>query len=75
MVLNKTNANNVSVLYGDDTDDWIGRSVELFEAMVEFQGKTVPALRIRAPRRQPGRSPCAERCAADAGTRERRRNP
>ena len=25
MVLNKTNANNVSVLYGDDTDDWIGR--------------------------------------------------
>ena len=40
MVLNKTNANNVAVLYGDDTDDWGGQPVELFEAMVDFQGKT-----------------------------------
>ena len=53
MVLNKTNANNVAVLYGDDTDDWMNQQVELFEAMVEFQGKTVPALRIRAPKRKP----------------------
>lgn len=51
MVLNKTNANNVAVLYGDDTDDWAGQQVELFEAMVDFQGKTVPAIRIRGPRK------------------------
>ena len=49
MVLNKTNANNISHLYGPDTDDWEGREITLFEAMVDFQGKTVPALRVRGP--------------------------
>lgn len=49
MVLNKTNANNIALAYGDDTDDWAGREIVLFEAMVDFQGKTVPAIRVRAP--------------------------
>ena len=67
MVLNKTNANNVAVLYGDDTDEWTGQPVELFEAMVDFQGKTVPAIRIRAPRRQNGaRTVAPARAAAPA---------
>lgn len=51
MVLNKTNANNIASIYGGDTDDWYGKEITLFEAMVDFQGKTVPALRVRAPRR------------------------
>ena len=49
MVLNKTNANNIAALYTPDTDNWAGRQIVLFEAMVDFQGKTVPALRIKAP--------------------------
>lgn len=49
MVLNKTNARNIAALYGDDTDDWPGHQLILFEAMVDFQGKTVPALRVRGP--------------------------
>ena len=49
MVLNKTNANNIAVLYGPDTDDWAGHEIVLFEAMVDFQGRTVPALRVRGP--------------------------
>jgi hypothetical protein len=49
MVLNKTNANNIAVVYGDDTEDWSGREIVLFEAMVDFQGKTVAAIRVRAP--------------------------
>jgi hypothetical protein len=49
MVLNKTNANNIAVAYGDDTDDWTDKEIILFEAMVDFQGKTVPAIRVRAP--------------------------
>lgn len=52
MVLNKTNANNISMIYGDETDDWQGHEVVLFEAMVDFQGKTVPAIRVRAPSRK-----------------------
>ena len=53
MVLNKTNANNIAHIYGDDTDDWHGCEIVLFEAMVDFQGKTVPAIRVRAPKKKP----------------------
>jgi len=49
MVLNKTNANNIALIYGPDTDDWAGHEIVLFEAMVDFQGRTVAALRVRAP--------------------------
>lgn len=49
MVLNKTNANNIKEGYGGETDNWSGKEVVLFEAMVDFQGKTVPSIRIRLP--------------------------
>jgi hypothetical protein len=52
MVLNKTNANKLAEIFGDDTDNWAGGEIILYEAMVEFQGRTVPGLRVRiAPRR------------------------
>jgi hypothetical protein len=54
MVLNKTNANNISSLYGDDTEDWQGKEIVLFPAMVDFQGKTVEAIRVRAPQKKDG---------------------
>lgn len=50
LALNKTNSNNISVLYGYETDDWTGKPIELFEAQVDYQGKSVPAIRVRAPR-------------------------
>lgn len=49
MVLNKTNANNIAAAYGDETEEWQGKEIVLFEAMVDFQGKTVPAIRLRIP--------------------------
>lgn len=49
VVLNRTNANNISAIYGDEMDEWRGMTVVLFEAMVDFQGKTVPAIRIKGP--------------------------
>lgn len=52
MVLNKTNANNIAYLYGEETDEWAGAEITLFEAMVDYQGKTVPAIRVRAPQRK-----------------------
>jgi arabinogalactan endo-1,4-beta-galactosidase len=52
MVLNKTNANNIAHIYGEETDEWKGAEIVLFEAMVDFQGKTVPAIRVRAPQRK-----------------------
>jgi hypothetical protein len=50
LVLNKTNANTIAAKYGDDTEDWLGKEIVLFEAMVDFQGKTGPAIRVRAPK-------------------------
>lgn len=50
LVLNKTNWNSIVRISGqDDTDDWTGVDVCLFEAMVDFQGDIVPAVRVKAP--------------------------
>lgn len=49
LVLNKTNANAIAQAYGYETDDWEGQKIVLFEAMVEFQGRTVAAVRVRMP--------------------------
>jgi hypothetical protein len=53
VVLNKTNAHTISAVYGDDTDDWIGQSVTLFSAHVDFQGRSVESIRIKIPPRKP----------------------
>lgn len=53
MILNKTNANVISTAYGDDTEDWRDQEIMLFMAMVDFQGKTVEALRVKIPPRRP----------------------
>lgn len=65
MVLNKTNANNIAFIYGQDTDDWAGCEITLFEAMVDFQGKTVPAIRIRAPQKKAQPKPQPQSMADD----------
>lgn len=53
MILNKTNANTIAAAYGQNTDDWHQAEVVLFMAMVDFQGKSVEALRIKIPPRKP----------------------
>lgn len=53
LVLNKTNWNTIARITGqDDTDDWTGAEICLYEAMVDFQGDSVPAVRIKAPPRR-----------------------
>lgn len=59
MVLNKTNASNIAAIYGDDTDEWRDQEIVLFEAMVDFQGKTVPAIRVKGPVKKPGARPAS----------------
>ena len=49
LALNKTNSNTVAECYGYETDDWHGKTVMLTEVMVDFQGRTVPAIRVRTP--------------------------
>ena len=49
MILNRTNSNAIEFDcgYGPDMDLWIGKPIVLFSTMVDFQGKRVPALRVR----------------------------
>lgn len=53
LVLNRTNSKVISLAYGDDTDDWEGKEIVLFPAMVEFKGDTVEAIRVRKPKNRP----------------------
>lgn len=48
LVCNKTNASIIQeVLGSSDTDDWVGQKVTLITKKVEFQGKLVPAIRVK----------------------------
>ena len=57
LVLNKTNANNIGKSdqtfqcgLGEEMDNWLGQQIELFPALVDFQGDTVEGIRVRKPR-------------------------
>lgn len=47
MVLNKTNANSIAKLLGNDTDEWSGKAIGLFTTEVDFSGQQVLAIRVR----------------------------
>lgn len=52
MILNRGNAETIGGLYGDDSDAWIGKSIELYvDPSVMFGSKRVGGLRVRAPAR------------------------
>src|SRR5690606_24028193 len=49
LVLNKTNATTLAGSFGDDTAAWEGQKIELFPVEADFQGRRVPAIRVRVP--------------------------
>ena len=51
LALNVTNKNAIVDLYGPETDDWAGQPIILYEAMVQYQSKMVPAIRVMGPPR------------------------
>lgn len=57
LVLNKTNANTIADMFGDDTQDWRDGEILLFETSVEFQGKIMAGIRCRIPPRKPEPKP------------------
>lgn len=59
LVCNSTNASIIEEVTGcNDTDDWIGKRIQLCVRKVEFSGRLVPAIRVvmnetaPAPKRQ-----------------------
>lgn len=71
IVLNKTNATNISKLYGYETEDWTGKKVQLGTAWVDFQGQSVEAIRIYPPKRSSANAPLDKSApVAGNGTRQ-----
>ncbi len=52
MICNKTNAKRIAFLYGEETDDWVGKEITIVAEMVEFKGETVMGLRVKPPVRR-----------------------
>ncbi len=44
--LNKTNAESIGELYGDDTDDWANCAILVRQEMTQFENKRVPCMRV-----------------------------
>lgn len=44
--LNRTNAELISAMFGDQTEGWIGHRITLASEMVRFGSKTVPGIRV-----------------------------
>lgn len=54
MVLNRSNASAMAEVFGQETDGWLGKSVELYTIRTEFKGRPVDGLRLRPlPPEQP----------------------
>lgn len=49
VVLNRTNAETIAFCYTDETDNWIGKQIEVYPDTTHFQGKLVPCVRVRRP--------------------------
>ena len=52
-MLNRTNWDRIALAAGtDDTDEWPGVKVQLYTEPVTFNGKTAPAVRVKAVKKR-----------------------
>lgn len=65
LVANKTNSGRIAMLYGDETDEWPGCEVVLYEDIVDFQGKPTKAIRVRGPKKRAAPPPPPRRVVED----------
>jgi hypothetical protein len=49
LVLNKTRWQSIEDVYGEDTDGWTGKKLELYPDRTRFGGKVVPCISVREP--------------------------
>lgn len=47
LVLNKTNANTIADMHGQEMDTWGGKSISLWPTQTEFQGRAVACIRVK----------------------------
>jgi hypothetical protein len=49
LVCNKTNAQLIAKLYGDDTDNWSGKKIGLAMELTAFKGNVTESIRVKQP--------------------------
>lgn len=49
LVLNKTNANCIASMHGQDTDFWAGKEITIIPTQTDFGGNIVPCIRVQPP--------------------------
>ena len=49
IVLNKTRFSVLAAGFGSETDEWLGRRVEVSVEQITFRGQLVAAIRVRVP--------------------------
>lgn len=47
VVLNRTNFEKLKKAYGNETNAWIGKTVEIYTTLVAYKGEEVEAIRLR----------------------------
>ncbi len=50
LILNKTNAEVLRELYGDETEEWVGKQIEVyFDPSIRFGTRKTGGIRVRKP--------------------------
>ena len=57
LLANKTNSSRIAFMHGKETDGWIGKKIQLYTDLVDFQGNTVEAIRVRPVKAEVTRKP------------------
>jgi hypothetical protein len=73
VVCNKTNATLLAAVFGDNTIGWINRPIEVWQELVQYQGRLVPGIRVAAatappPSASPGPPPAGAASPGPART-------
>jgi hypothetical protein len=55
LILNVTNFDAIAEGYGDDTDAWVGKKIELFSSTTRMGNKVVACVRVRT-KQPPGKT-------------------
>ena len=53
LVANKTNSKRIAMAHGSNTDKWIGKKIQLYTDIVDFQGEPTQAIRVRPVKDEP----------------------
>lgn len=52
LALNKTNAQKIAEIYGEDYTQWTGKKITLYKTLTTFRGQEVSCIRVKAPAAQ-----------------------